>query len=35
VKFHLAAILEKLNAADCMGAIVKAFDLGLRQPSGR
>lgn len=35
VKFHIAAILEKLNAADRMGAIVKAFDLGLLQPSGR
>lgn len=35
VKFHIAAILEKLNAADRMGAIVKAFDLGLLQPTGR
>lgn len=35
VKFHIAAILEKLGAADRMGAIVKAFDLGLLQPSGR
>lgn len=35
VKFHVAAILEKLGAADRMGAIVKAFDLGLLQPSSR
>lgn len=35
VKFHVAAILEKLGAEDRMGAIVKAFDLGLLRPSGR
>jgi DNA-binding NarL/FixJ family response regulator len=35
VKFHVGAILEKLGAADRMGAIVKAFDLGLLQPSAR
>jgi len=35
VKFHIAAILEKLGAADRMGAIVKAFDLGLLQPTVR
>jgi len=35
VKFHVAAILEKLGAADRMGAIVKGFDLGLLQPSSR
>jgi DNA-binding NarL/FixJ family response regulator len=35
VKFHIAAILEKLDAADRMGAIVKAFDLGLLQPTVR
>jgi len=34
VKFHVAAILEKLGAADRMGAIVKAFDLGLLRPAG-
>lgn len=34
VKFHVAAILEKLGAADRMNAIVKAFDLGLLRPSG-
>jgi len=34
VKFHVAAILEKLGAEDRMGAIVKAFDLGLLRPSG-
>lgn len=33
VKFHVAAILQKLNAEDRMGAIVKAFDLGLLRPS--
>lgn len=33
VKFHVAAILEKLGAEDRMGAIVKAFDLGLLKPS--
>lgn len=35
VKFHVAAILEKLGADDRMGAIVKAFDLGLLRPSNR
>jgi DNA-binding NarL/FixJ family response regulator len=35
VKFHVGAILYKLGAADRMGAIVKAFDLGLLQPSAR
>lgn len=35
VKFHVAAILEKLGTADRMGAIVKAFDLGLLRPAGR
>lgn len=35
VKFHVGAILDKLGAADRMGAIVKAFDLGLLQPSAR
>lgn len=35
VKFHVAAILEKLGADDRMGAIVKAFDLGLLRPATR
>lgn len=35
VKFHVAAILEKLGADDRMGAIVKAFDLGLLRPAAR
>lgn len=35
VKFHVAAILGKLGATDRMGAVAKAFDLGLLQPAGR
>lgn len=34
VKFHVAAIREKLGADDRAGAIVKAFDLGLLRPMG-
>jgi len=32
VGFHVAMILEKLGAADRVGAIAKAFDLGLLKP---
>lgn len=35
VGFHVATILEKLDAADRVGAVAKAFDLGLLQPTNR
>ena len=33
VAFHVATILEKLGVADRVGAVAKAFDLGLLQPT--
>jgi len=35
VAFHVATILEKLGVADRVGAVAKAFDLGLLQPTNR
>lgn len=35
VGFHIAAILEKLGVSDRVGAVAKAFDLGLLQPLNR
>ena len=35
VGFHVATILEKLDVADRVGAVAKAFDLGLLQPTNR